>query len=104
MPPVPGYLVDTNVLLRISRQHDKDHQIISSALLTLEVERSQLYYSLQNVAEFWNVCTRPLDRNGFGMTIAETNRSVKAIEDRMTYLPDDQRPHHMAPARDLSQR
>lgn len=91
MVSAQGYLVDTNILLRISRQHDPQHEVIGSALMALESQRSALYYSLQSVAEFWNVCTRPADRNGYGLGIAETNRSVEAIERRMTYLPDNDR-------------
>jgi predicted nucleic acid-binding protein len=43
---------------------------------------------MQNVAEYWNVCTRPLDKNGFGLTAAETIKGVEFIEKRMTFLPD----------------
>jgi predicted nucleic acid-binding protein len=82
------YLVDTNILLRASREEDPEHEIVTSALLFLEAERTALYYSLQNVAEFWNVCTRPADRNGYGLSAAETNRRVESIEQRMTFLPD----------------
>lgn len=90
MVSAPGYLVDTNVLLRISRQDDIREQTLKAALMALESKRSPLYYSIQNVAEFWNVCTRPVDRNGYGLSIAETNRGVLAIEHRMTYLPDNE--------------
>jgi predicted nucleic acid-binding protein len=83
-------LVDTNILLRISRRQDPQHRTIQSALLALEAQHTPLYYSLQNLAEFWNVCTRPRDRNGYGLTVAETNRSVEAIEKRMTYLPESE--------------
>ena len=58
--------------------------------MALEAKRSPLYYSMQNVAEYWNVCTRTADRNGYGLSIAETNRGVLAIEHRMTYLPDNE--------------
>ena len=46
---------------------------------------------MQNVAEFWNVCTRPAERNGYGLTIAETNQRVEYIENTMTFLPDNER-------------
>ena len=89
--PVQEYLVDTNILLRASREEDREHEIVASALLFLEAQRTPLYYSLQNVAEFWNVCTRPDDRNGYGLSAFETNRRVKSIERRMTFLPDSDR-------------
>jgi predicted nucleic acid-binding protein len=47
-----------------------------------------LYYTQQNIAEFWNVATRPAERNGFGLTAADVDREVKAIEKGMALLPD----------------
>jgi predicted nucleic acid-binding protein len=55
----PGYLIDTNILLRISRFGDPLHQVVKAALDELRRRDVALYFSLQNVAEFWNVCTRP---------------------------------------------
>jgi predicted nucleic acid-binding protein len=46
---------------------------------------------MQNIAEFWNVCTRPAERNGYGLSIAETNRRAESIERKMTFLPDSER-------------
>jgi predicted nucleic acid-binding protein len=54
-------------------------------------EGSGLYFSLQNIAEFWNVCTRPAERNGFGLAIAEAKRCVEEVERTMTFLPDNDR-------------
>jgi hypothetical protein len=51
---------------------------------------SELCFSLQNIAEFWNVCTRPSDRNGFGLALAETVERVEYIERTMTFLPDNE--------------
>jgi predicted nucleic acid-binding protein len=37
--------------------------------------------SAQNIAEFWNVCTRPASaRGGYGLSIAETERRVRILE------------------------
>jgi predicted nucleic acid-binding protein len=41
--------------------------------------------------EFWNVCTRPADKNGFGLTGAEADVRAKLIESRFTLLPDTAR-------------
>ena len=40
------------------------------------------------MAEFWNVCTRPLSANGFGIGIAATDRHVTRLERLFTTLPD----------------
>jgi predicted nucleic acid-binding protein len=37
--------------------------------------------SAQNIAEFWNVCTRPASaRGGYGLSVAETERRVRLLE------------------------
>jgi predicted nucleic acid-binding protein len=84
-----GILVDTNVLLRISRLEDPQQPLVASALLILESQRDALYFSMQNMAEFWNVSTRPTERNGFGLNTSEAQSNVVRIERRMTFLPDN---------------
>jgi predicted nucleic acid-binding protein len=85
---VPRYLIDTNVLLRIFREDDPQHQLTRAALDELGRRGIETCFSLQNVAEFWNVCTRPLERNGYGLSISDTNHCIDRIERTMTYLPD----------------
>jgi hypothetical protein len=41
-----------------------------------------------NLGDFWNVSTRPVRRNGFGLSIQETGTHVKSIERTMTLLPE----------------
>ena len=91
MASAAEYLVDTNILLRISRQDDPQHALIATTLTELDDQGAVLYYSLQNIAEFWNVCTRPEDRNGYDLSIPETSRRVNFIESKMTFLPDNER-------------
>jgi predicted nucleic acid-binding protein len=62
----PDHLIDSNILLRISRRDDPDHFLVDTALARLARDGATLYYTHQNVAEFWNVATRPVERNGFG--------------------------------------
>jgi predicted nucleic acid-binding protein len=47
-----------------------------------------LYILLQNVSEFWNVCTRPKDKNGLGFSIAQADSHLKRLERFFTVLPD----------------
>jgi predicted nucleic acid-binding protein len=42
----------------------------------------------QNIAEFWNVCTRPIDKNGLGFTPARTDAELRKIEAIVTVIPD----------------
>jgi predicted nucleic acid-binding protein len=87
---VPAHLVDTNILLRIARRDAPDHSLVDAALARLAEAGARLYYTHQNMAEFWNVCTRPADRNGFGLSVADTDRQVRAIEKGMLLLPDSE--------------
>jgi predicted nucleic acid-binding protein len=66
------------------------HQIIHAALDALKRQGIEFHFSIQNIAEFWNVCTRPMERNGYGLTIAETNFLLEFIESTMTFLPDNE--------------
>jgi predicted nucleic acid-binding protein len=52
------------------------------------VAGTTLFYTLQNIAELWNAMTRPVSRNGLGLTVAEAEREVLAIEAGMSLLPD----------------
>jgi predicted nucleic acid-binding protein len=82
-------LVDTNILLRIARRSDPQHRLIDAALARLALEGTPLHYTHQNIAELWNAMTRPITRNGFGLTAAEAEREVRAIEAGMSLLPDN---------------
>ena len=85
---IAACLVDTNILLRITRRSDPNHQLVDNALAGLAGEGTSLHYTHQNVAELWNAMTRPLDRNGFGLTVTDAEREVLAIEAGMSLLPD----------------
>ena len=82
------YLVDTNVLLRFSRHDDPNYQIAQEAVRKLKAEGHQLQTTLQNLAEFWNVSTRPANQNGFGCTLFETNQLLQEFELLFPLLPD----------------
>lgn len=58
------YLVDSNVLLRWVKPDHSDYPAIVSATAAILRRDGVLCYTSQNVAEFWNACTRPVDRNG----------------------------------------
>ncbi|HZR27340.1 MAG TPA: PIN domain-containing protein [Terriglobales bacterium] len=83
-------LVDTNILLRMTRRSDPQHQLVDTALAQLADQGTILYYTHQNVAELWNAMTRPVARNGFGLTVLEAEREVQAIETGMSFLPDNE--------------
>ncbi|HZP23071.1 MAG TPA: PIN domain-containing protein [Terriglobales bacterium] len=87
MAPTP-YLVDTNVLLRWLKPEDRDYPLVVSAIDIILQRSAVLCFTSQNVAEFWNTCTRPLARNGYGLSPQETDSRVRYFEERMQLLPD----------------
>ncbi len=87
---IASCLVDTNILLRITRRSDPQHKLVDTALARLAGQSTTLYYTHQNIAELWNAMTRPITRNGLGLTVAEAEREVRAIEAGMSLLPDSE--------------
>jgi predicted nucleic acid-binding protein len=85
------YAVDTNVLLRLSERSHPQFNLISAAMRLLVSQGAVLCFTPQNLGEFWNASTRPIERNGFGHTIQETRDLLDSIERRMTLLTEDER-------------
>ena len=82
------YLVDTNVLLRLSHTTDPDYPIARSSVDKLWANNNELKATSQNFAEFWTASTRATDKNGYGLTTSEANQLLKAAEQVFPLLPD----------------
>jgi hypothetical protein len=63
-------LVDTNVLLRRVQSNHPEHGIAVESVARLLAAREVVYFTLQNISKFWNVATRPVARNGLGLSMA----------------------------------
>jgi predicted nucleic acid-binding protein len=85
---IASCLADTNILLRIARRADPQHPVVDTALARLAGQGTALHYTHQNIAEFWNTMTRPIARNGLGLSVAEAESEVYLIEQGMTLLAD----------------
>ena len=75
-----NYLVDTNILLRLPDRNHPQHPIIRKAIRLLRSQGHDLYITPQNCAEFWNVATRPSQKNGLGLDIEKTAKILRLIE------------------------
>jgi hypothetical protein len=53
------HLIDSNILIRWVQPSDPDYAVVKSALDVLARHGAILCYTSQNLAEFWNACTRP---------------------------------------------
>ncbi len=81
-------LVDTNILLRSAQPSHPLCSQASRAVSKLIRQRDAVFFCSQNIAEFWNVATRPADRNGLGLSHEEALQEVSSIERLLTLLPD----------------
>ena len=82
------YLMDTNVLLGASYRATARYSIVQVAVHKLWTRGHELQTTPQNFAEFWNVSTRPADRNGFGNTPLQTDTFLRDVELLFPLLPD----------------
>jgi predicted nucleic acid-binding protein len=82
------YLADTNVLLRWAFTHNPEYPTVRNAVECLRLRSDDVHVTPQNLIEFWNVATRPLSRNGFGLTPAIAAVEIARIESYFMRAPD----------------
>jgi predicted nucleic acid-binding protein len=81
-------LVDTNILLRSVQPNHPLSSQATHAVAKLIRQNDEVFFGPQNIAEFWNVATRPADRNGLGWSPEEAAQEVENIEKLLTLLPE----------------
>jgi predicted nucleic acid-binding protein len=81
-------LVDTNVLLRVAEPGHASHVLATDSLARFRSDDEPLHVTPQNIAELWNVMTRPLTNNGLGFPIAVAQAEVAKIEELFELLQD----------------
>jgi predicted nucleic acid-binding protein len=75
------YLLDTGILIRLPHRTDAFHSLIRQTLVRLGREGHTFVTGTQNIAEFWNVCTRPSSaRGGLGLDINIVRKRLRMIE------------------------
>lgn len=63
MPDGGACLLDSNILLRISKSDDPQYAAISHALHALVGQGARLCYTSQTLGEFWNASARVIERD-----------------------------------------
>jgi predicted nucleic acid-binding protein len=81
-------LVDTNILLRSAQPNHPLCSQATHAVSKLLRQKDAVFFCSQNIAEFWNVATRPAGLNGLGLSHEEVSHEVSRIEELLTLLPD----------------
>ena len=88
-----AYLVDSNILLRLSKLNDVSYPLVRATIEALQDAGEELCFTPQNLVEFWSVSTRPAEKNGLGLTTRETDENARSIEAAFTLLPDNEQIH-----------
>lgn len=81
-----AYLLDTNVLVRLSNRTDPDCLVALSAVARLELRGKSLHVCSQNLIEYRNVATRPIGGNGLGLSSAHVQLASYGFEGTFTLL------------------
>jgi predicted nucleic acid-binding protein len=80
--------VDTKVLLRRTQPDNPQYGVAVESVRRLLASGEPVHYTLQNIAEFWNVLSRPVANNGMGVSAATALVEVEKIERAMELMPD----------------
>jgi predicted nucleic acid-binding protein len=83
-----SYLVDTNVLARSIEANHPMHEDAARGVESLLNHGEIVCVLPQNLIEFWNVCTRPADKNGLGQTPEIASQHITRFEQTFVLLPD----------------
>ena len=81
-------LADTNILLRRTQPDHPSHMAAVESVAKLLAAAEPVYFTLQNISEFWNVATRPVANNGLGFSVQLALTEVEKIEGFLAVLPD----------------
>ena len=83
-----SYLLDTNILLRSAVPEHPMNAVTVNAINHLLSADEELIIAPQNLIELWNVLTRPLNKNGLGMTPDNAKQEIIKLKTTFTLLPD----------------
>jgi predicted nucleic acid-binding protein len=83
-----AYLVDTNLLMFSVEPHHPMYGDTVNAISILGGAGQKLFITSQNLIEFFRSATRPTDKNGLGLTIAEAEAELQRLEGLFPVLPD----------------
>ena len=81
-------LVDTNILVRRINRQDPRYREARAVLKALDERGDRACIVPQNIVEFWSVCTRPVERNGFGLDPTIADHVTARIESGFHMLPE----------------
>ena len=88
------YLIDSNILIRWVQPEGLEFRLVRRAIQTLEEMDDVPCYTSQNLGEFWNVLTRPAQRNGYGLSPENAMLRATKVEAKFRLLSDSLATHN----------
>ncbi len=83
-----SYLVDTPLLMRMANRADVHYAVAEAAVETLRQQAETLHIAPQNLVEFRNGATRPVEANGLGLPPSVVEAQTEVFERRFLLLPE----------------
>ena len=84
------YLLDTNILLRASDRTSPRYSLAVNSVASLIARGDECVITLQVLIEFWVVATRPIDVNGLGWNVEQTNFKINRLINQFTLVEETQ--------------
>jgi predicted nucleic acid-binding protein len=88
------YLIDSNILIRWVQHESPDFRTVDASIKQLSRSGVVCCYTSQNLGEFWNVLTRPANRNGYGFSPEQADIRARKVEASLRLLPDNPAVHN----------
>lgn len=83
-----SYLIDTPLLLRIVNSADVQNIVAETAIETLRQQGEVLHIAPQNLVEFRNGATRPVEVNGLGLSPSVVEAQAEEFEMKFRLLQE----------------
>ncbi|KAM3099974.1 type II toxin-antitoxin system VapC family toxin [Phormidesmis sp. 146-35] len=80
------YLLDTNILLRLSDSASPDQAQMLAAIAQILTQTNECWITAQVLIEFWVVATRPTHVNGLGWTVEQTDTAIAKLSTQFSLL------------------
>jgi hypothetical protein len=81
-------LIDTSILGRLANRSDAAYPLTAAAIASLHRRGEILNITSQNLIEFRNFSTRPLNVNGLGLAPSVAEELSKIFESSFPILPE----------------
>lgn len=81
-------LLDANILIRLAKPDDKQHETVVRALESLHKNQIERCIVPQCIYEFYVVATRPLENNGLGWEPTKASNTISVFRERFSLIHD----------------